>query len=52
VSRVERFTQVIDQVSVWSGKTIAWLIVPMFAVLVYEVLLRKFWQPVPMCVFR
>jgi TRAP-type mannitol/chloroaromatic compound transport system permease small subunit len=45
VNRLERFTRVIDQVSVWSGKTVAWLIVPMFAVLVYEVLLRKFWQP-------
>ncbi|MGH8705364.1 MAG: TRAP transporter small permease subunit [Burkholderiales bacterium] len=45
MSRVERFTRVVDQVSVWSGKTIAWLIVPMFAVLVYEVMMRKFWQP-------
>lgn len=45
MTRTERFTRVIDQVSVWSGKTVAWLIVPMFAVLVYEVLLRKFWQP-------
>jgi TRAP-type mannitol/chloroaromatic compound transport system permease small subunit len=45
VTPTERFTRVIDQVSVASGKTVAWLIVPMFAVLVYEVLLRKFWQP-------
>lgn len=45
MNRVERFTRVIDQVSVWSGKAVAWLIVPMFVVLVYEVLLRKFWQP-------
>jgi TRAP-type mannitol/chloroaromatic compound transport system permease small subunit len=42
---VERFTRVIDQVSVWSGKAVAWLIVPMFAVLFYEVLMRKFWRP-------
>ena len=41
----ERIARVIDLASVWSGKTVAWLIVPMFAVLVYEVLLRKFWQP-------
>jgi TRAP-type mannitol/chloroaromatic compound transport system permease small subunit len=45
VTPTERFTRVIDQVSVGSGKAVAWLIVPMFAVLVYEVLLRKFWQP-------
>jgi TRAP-type mannitol/chloroaromatic compound transport system permease small subunit len=45
MNRVERFTRIIDQISVWSGKAVAWLIVPMFAVLVYEVLLRKFWQP-------
>lgn len=43
--RIDQFCRVIDQVSVWSGKAVAWLIVPMFAVLVYEVLLRKFWQP-------
>lgn len=42
---VERVTGVIDRLSVWSGKAIAWLIVPMFAVLFYEVMMRKFWQP-------
>lgn len=42
---VDRVTGVIDRLSVWSGKAIAWLIVPMFAVLFYEVMMRKFWQP-------
>jgi TRAP-type mannitol/chloroaromatic compound transport system permease small subunit len=42
---IDRVTPVVDTVSVWAGKAIAWLIVPMFAVLVYEVMLRKFWQP-------
>jgi TRAP-type mannitol/chloroaromatic compound transport system permease small subunit len=45
VTATERLTRVIDQVSVWSGKAVAWLIVPMFAVLFYEVTMRKFWQP-------
>jgi TRAP-type mannitol/chloroaromatic compound transport system permease small subunit len=41
----DRITPVIDRISIWSGKTVAWLIYPMFLVLVYEVLVRKFWQP-------
>lgn len=42
---IDRVTPVIDAVSTWAGKAVAWLIVPMFAVLVYEVMVRKFWQP-------
>jgi TRAP-type mannitol/chloroaromatic compound transport system permease small subunit len=42
---IDRVTGVIDSASIWSGKAVAWLIFPMFAVLVYEVLARKFWQP-------
>jgi TRAP-type mannitol/chloroaromatic compound transport system permease small subunit len=45
VTATERVTHAIDRVSMWSGKAIAWLIVPMFAVLFYEVAMRKFWQP-------
>ena len=45
MSRIDRITDVIDRISIWSGKAVAWLIVPMFVVLVYEVLVRKFWQP-------
>jgi TRAP-type mannitol/chloroaromatic compound transport system permease small subunit len=42
---IDRITPVVDRVSVWSGKTAAWLIVPMFGVLFYEVLVRKLAQP-------
>ena len=42
MDRTDRITNVIDRISIWSGKTVAWLIVPMFAVLVYEVIARKF----------
>ena len=42
---IDRVTRVVDTLSVWTGKTVAWLIVPMFVVLFYEVIVRKFWQP-------
>ena len=45
VTRLDRVAQAIDQVSIWSGKAIAWLIVPMFVVLFYEVVARKIWHP-------
>lgn len=45
MGRIDGVTRVIDQVSLWSGKAVSWLIVPMFAVLFYEVMMRKFWQP-------
>lgn len=41
----DRVTNVIDRISIWAGKTVAWLIVPMFCVLVYEVIARKFFRP-------
>jgi len=41
----DRVAAAIDQLSIWSGKAVAWLIVPMFLVLVYEVLARKFFRP-------
>lgn len=41
----DRITGVIDRISIWTGRTVAWLIIPMFLVLVFEVLIRKFWQP-------
>ena len=37
--------RVIDRISIWAGKAVAWLIVPMFLVLFYEVMVRKFLQP-------
>jgi TRAP-type mannitol/chloroaromatic compound transport system permease small subunit len=41
----DRVTTTIDRISIAAGKIVAWLIVPMFAVLVYEVLARKFFRP-------
>jgi len=45
MSRIDRIAEIIDRISVWSGKAVAWLIFPMFLVLVYEVTARKLWHP-------
>ena len=45
MNTLDRIAAAIDQISIWSGKIVAWLIFPMFLVLFYEVLVRKFWQP-------
>lgn len=45
MAALDRITDVIDRISIWAGKIVAWLIVPMFAVLVYEVVARKFFHP-------
>lgn len=42
---LDRVTDAIDRLSMWSGKLVSWLIFPMFAVLAYEVVVRKVWQP-------
>jgi TRAP-type mannitol/chloroaromatic compound transport system permease small subunit len=42
---VDRIMKVIDQISLWSGKAAAWLIIPMAAVLVFEIFIRKFYFP-------
>jgi TRAP-type mannitol/chloroaromatic compound transport system permease small subunit len=42
---IDRVTRVVDALSTWAGKAVAWLIVPMFCVLFYEVLVRKYIQP-------
>jgi TRAP-type mannitol/chloroaromatic compound transport system permease small subunit len=42
---LDRITDTVDAISIWAGKIVAWLIVPMFAVLVYEVIVRKFFRP-------
>ena len=34
----------IDDVSMWSGKIIAWLILPLTAIMAYDLILRKFYQ--------
>jgi TRAP-type mannitol/chloroaromatic compound transport system permease small subunit len=45
VDWIDRVTPVVDAISTFAGKAIAWLIVPMFGVLFYEVMVRKFWVP-------
>lgn len=45
MTKSERITNIIDAISIWTGKAAAWLIVPMFAVLVFEVIIRKVYQP-------
>lgn len=35
---------IIDSISIWSGKVVAWLIIPMIASLVYEVVARYFFN--------
>lgn len=42
---VDRVVEIIDRISIWSGKAVSWLIVPMFTVLAFEVLMRKFFYP-------
>ncbi len=42
---LERIANAIDALSTWAGKAAAWLIVPMFLVLFYEVMVRKFFTP-------
>ena len=42
---IDRVTGVVDRISIVAGKVSAWLIVPMFAVLFYEVMVRKFFTP-------
>lgn len=44
-STLDAITDRIDKLSDWCGKAVAWLIIPMFCVLVYEVLVRKFFRP-------
>jgi TRAP-type mannitol/chloroaromatic compound transport system permease small subunit len=45
MNTIDRITKLIDQISIWSGKIVAWLIFPMFMVLVWEVIIRKVYRP-------
>ena len=45
MNNIDRITKVIDQISLWSGKAISWLIIPMAAVLVWEVFIRYAYRP-------
>lgn len=37
---MERWIRLLDAISIWSGKSVAWLIVPMVLALSYEVVMR------------
>ena len=40
-----RVIRLIDAISVWSGRVVAWLIVPLIGAMTYEVMIRYLWQP-------
>jgi TRAP-type mannitol/chloroaromatic compound transport system permease small subunit len=37
--------RVIDAISIWSGRIVAWLIVPLIGAMTYEVAIRYLWEP-------
>lgn len=41
---LDRILNVIDRISIWSGKIFSWLILPMAGCLVYEVFIRKIYR--------
>jgi TRAP-type mannitol/chloroaromatic compound transport system permease small subunit len=43
--KLVRVIRIIDAMSVWSGRIVAWLILPLIAVMAYEVTIRYLWQP-------
>jgi TRAP-type mannitol/chloroaromatic compound transport system permease small subunit len=45
MAALDRIEKTIDAISVWTGKAVSWLIIPMFAVLVWEVVIRKVYRP-------
>lgn len=40
-----RAIRIIDAISKWSGRIVAWLILPLIGAVVYEVTIRYLWQP-------
>ena len=40
-----RAIRLIDAISAWSGRIVAWLILPLIAIMGYEVSIRYLWQP-------
>ena len=43
--QLERVIRSIDRVSDWSGRIVAWLILPLIAAMTYEVAIRHVWEP-------
>jgi len=44
-NKIDYFLKIIDQISIWSGKGVAWLIIPMAGVLAWEVFIRRIYSP-------
>ena len=42
---IDRIINVIDQISIWLGKAVSWLIIPLAGVLVWEVFIRRIFHP-------
>jgi TRAP-type mannitol/chloroaromatic compound transport system permease small subunit len=42
---INRIVKIIDQISIWSGKAVSWLIIPMIGVLAWEVFIRYVDRP-------
>lgn len=40
-----RVIRLIDAIGAWSGRIVAWLILPLIGVMTYEVVIRHVWQP-------
>lgn len=40
-----RAIRLIDAISAWSGRIVAWLALPLIAVMTYEVVIRHVWRP-------
>jgi TRAP-type mannitol/chloroaromatic compound transport system permease small subunit len=40
-----RVIRLIDAISAWSGRIVAWLTLPLIGVMTYEVVIRYLWQP-------
>lgn len=41
---MEKVLRYIDQMSIWSGKISSWLIIPLIAIVAYDVIARKFYR--------
>ena len=44
-ARLERAIRTIDAISAWSGRIVAWLILPLIAVMTYEICVRYLMRP-------
>ena len=45
MNNIDRITKVIDWISLWSGRAISWLIIPMAVVMIWEVFVRYTFSP-------